>query len=248
VNFGESGYVSTQSVITLLMQLQSGNVPDLVLFYDGPNNVYAGYQSGRAGVHQNMVQVAARVANEKGPPTFVERLRSLYSYSLIQNVMGKAIIAEPRPDGPPVRELVTYETMGISVTTLSDLIVQDYFGNYKIVSALAQKYGFNYFLFWQPIVSMGSKPLTGEEQEIRRRLEMEGALSKLVTSAYQAMELASSKYPNFHYMAHLFDGYDAPLYIDEWHVTPIGNRLIAQKMLDVLKARRMYAANVVSSE
>ena len=60
VNFGETAYVSTQGVIMLLMQLQSGNVPDLVVFYDGPNDIYAAYQSGRAGVPQNLDQVAAR--------------------------------------------------------------------------------------------------------------------------------------------------------------------------------------------
>ena len=40
VNFGESGYMSTQSVITLMLQLQSGNIPNLTLFFDGVNDIY----------------------------------------------------------------------------------------------------------------------------------------------------------------------------------------------------------------
>ena len=32
-NFAESAYVSMQGVMMLLMQLRSGNVPDVVLFY-----------------------------------------------------------------------------------------------------------------------------------------------------------------------------------------------------------------------
>src|SRR5262249_10483737 len=41
MNFGESAFVSTQGVIQLILELQSGNVPHLVIFYDGVNDVYA---------------------------------------------------------------------------------------------------------------------------------------------------------------------------------------------------------------
>ena len=45
INFGETGYVSTQEVITLLLQLRKGNVPDIVIFYDGENDTYSAYQN-----------------------------------------------------------------------------------------------------------------------------------------------------------------------------------------------------------
>jgi hypothetical protein len=61
VNFGESSFVSTQEVIQLLLQLESGNVPHLVIFYDGINNIYAAYQSGQAGVHENLDPIAAKL-------------------------------------------------------------------------------------------------------------------------------------------------------------------------------------------
>ena len=52
-NFGESGYVSTQEVIALLQQLRDGNIPDLVIFYDGVNDIYSAYQQQVAGLPQN---------------------------------------------------------------------------------------------------------------------------------------------------------------------------------------------------
>ena len=55
-NFGEAGYVSTQEVIALLRQLQEGNIPDLVVCYDGANDVYSTYQQGRGGRPQNEFQ------------------------------------------------------------------------------------------------------------------------------------------------------------------------------------------------
>ena len=92
-NFAESAYASMQDVIMLLMQLRSGNVPDLVLFYTIGGDIYAAYQSGRAGIHQNLDQIAARFERRQEPSTVIDWLRSTYSYALIDELMGKLTIA-----------------------------------------------------------------------------------------------------------------------------------------------------------
>jgi hypothetical protein len=53
VNFGESGYVSTQCFVHLLLELRRGNVPDLVVCYDGANEVASARQSGEPGIPLN---------------------------------------------------------------------------------------------------------------------------------------------------------------------------------------------------
>ena len=121
---------------------------------------------------QNLDQIAARFEGRQEPSTFVDRLRSTYAYALIDELMGKLTIANPQQKEPTPSKLVTYESMGIDVAKLSDLIVQDYLGNYKIVSALAQKYGFKYFFFLPPSISLGNKPLT------RRRARNETQVGK----------------------------------------------------------------------
>jgi hypothetical protein len=42
-NFGESGYVSTQSLVALLLELRAGRRPDVVVFYDGVNDTFSAY-------------------------------------------------------------------------------------------------------------------------------------------------------------------------------------------------------------
>jgi len=237
MNFAESAYVSTQDVIMLLMQLRSGNIPDWVLFYSIGGDIPAAYQSGRAGLPANLDEIAARFEERREPSTFVDWLRSTYSYSLIDQLIGKLTIANPQQKEPTPGKGVNYESMGIDAAKLSDSIVQDYLGNYKIVGALAQKYGFKYFFFLPPLVSLGNKPLTPEEQEMKYRLESDVALSKLWTAVYQTIERESSNYQNLYSMVHIFDRYDGLLWIDEGHVTPIGNQLIAKRMLDVIQAR-----------
>ena len=207
-------------------------------FFD---NVYAAYQTGRVGTLENVDQVAARFEGRREPNTFVDRLRSTYSYRFIDMLMAKLTIAKPQQAKPITPKLITYESMGIDAATLSDLLVQEYFENYKIVSALSQKYGFKYFFFLPPDVTLSSKPLTSEEQEMKRRAESEAALYKLSTAVYQRMEREAPKYQNLYSMLHVFDPYDSLMFIDAGHVTPIGNQLIAERMLEVIQARSIAA-------
>jgi hypothetical protein len=237
MNFAESAYVSMQDVIMLLMQLRVGNVPDWVLFYNIGGDVYSAYQTGRAGGLQNLDQLAARFEGRREPYTLVDWLRSTYSYTLIDKFMDALTIANPPQEEPTPRKLLTYESMGIDAIQLSDAIVQHYLGNYKIVSGLAQQYGFKYYFFVPPRIFRGNKLLTSEEQQIKRRTENEKAFYKLYTAVYQTLERESSQYQNLYSMVHIFDHYDSLIWIDAAHVTPIGNQVIAERMLDVIQAR-----------
>ena len=244
MNFAESAYVLMQDIIMLLVQLRSGNVPDVVLFYNIESNIYAAYQSGRVGDPENLDQLRARFEGQREPSPFINELRntinflrSMHSYSLIDQLIGKLTIANLPLQEPIPSKWVTYENMGIDAAKLSDLIVQDYLGNYKIVSALAQQYGFKYFIFLPPIISLGNKPLTSEEQEMRQRTEISAAYSQLYTDVYRTMERKSAKYPNIHSLIHIFDHYDSLIWIDEGHVTPFGNQVIAERILDVIQAQ-----------
>jgi hypothetical protein len=88
-----------------------------------------------------------------------------------------------------------------------------------------------------PRIFRGNKLLTSEEQQIKRRTENEKAFYKLYTAVYQTLERESSQYQNLYSMVHIFDHYDSLIWIDAAHVTPIGNQVIAERMLDVIQAR-----------
>jgi lysophospholipase L1-like esterase len=235
VNFGESAYVSTQSLILLLRQLQSGNVPDLVLFYDGVNDVYAAYQSGEAGVHQNLDQIASKFdgrSNKVNP--FIEWLDGSSSVALVKNV-----IARLKQESQQGENLVTYETLKVDRANLSASVARTYVANYKVVDALAHKYGFKFVFFWQPVIVAGKKPLTNEEQTITASLDP--ALVALYTSVYHNIEQTASHFENLYYMGHIFDEQNSGIWIDDMHVTPAGNQIIAAKMLSTLRERGSFS-------
>ncbi len=53
-NFGVLAWVSMQGVVELMLELKRApRKPDLVVFYDGINDVFSVYQSGKIDVHQN---------------------------------------------------------------------------------------------------------------------------------------------------------------------------------------------------
>jgi len=235
VNFGESGYVSTQSVIELMLQLQSGNIPHVTLFFDGVADIYTAYQSGKSGVHENFDQIAARFeqrdAAKRRP--FLELLESSSLHPLVGS-----LITRLRQDVPSTPKLLTYETMGIDAESLSSSIIQTYSSNYKIVDGLAQKYGFKSFFFWPPHITIGEKLLTTEEQELKRSLDP--ALVKLYLAVYRKIKPLVLECKNLMYLGAIYDDFKPLLWLDDAHVTLVGNELIAQKMLEVLQARSVF--------
>ena len=239
-NFAESAYVVMQDIIMLLLQLRAGQVPDVVLFYNVDGDIYAAYQSGRAGVPENLAQLAARFEGRQEPPTVGDQLRQTSAYALIDKLMGKLTIATPSPHAPPPRQLLTYESMGMDVAELSAGLVQTYVANYTIVRALAQTYGFEYYFFLPPHIALGNKPLTPEEHAMKEREDSDAALAKLQTAVYHHLERASAHYPHLYSLAHIFDQYEGLVWIDAGHVTPIGNHMSAERMLDVIQARSRH--------
>ena len=232
-NFGETGYVSTQSLVMLLLQLKLEHRPDAVVFYDGPNDVYAAYQAGRVGVHENFYQIAAQFERPPTSPTWMGLLRNTYAFALVDMLVGKLTAGAAKPQV----KVLNYETIGVDAATLSDLVVKNYMSNYTMVDLLARRYGFEAFMFIQPILSMGNKPLTREEQQMKRTYEADHALTRLDAAVYGAFARESSKHDRLFYLADIFDGNPASLWIDDSHVNPLGNDLIAQRIVDVITAQ-----------
>ncbi len=228
INFGQPAYVSTQGVIELVTQLQSGNKPDMVIFYDGINDILAAGISGRSGVHYNLDQITTSLEDQKSHP-LIEWLTSLKSFQLFYKLTSRLLPGEPET----APDIIPYQTMGIDADSLANSIVQVYLGNHEIVSSLAQEYDFKYAFFWQPIISVGEKLLTAEEQDFRDNTPL-GWVS-LGDATYRRIEMAAPEYKNLYYIAHIFDEQVSQIWIDRLHVTPIGNQLIAQEMLDTIQ-------------
>ncbi len=231
VNYGETAFVSTQGLMQLALRLQAGDRPDLVIFYDGVNEVLAAHQSGEPVLHQNHAQVAARFESPERPLlTWLQGLHIFRAFSRLADAAG--IRPPPGEQRPPA-----------DVRALADAVVDTYLGTCSVVAALAGTHGFEARCFWQPHVLIGAKPLTAEEEAMLGgmdwALEMDGSLAGLFRETYQRLSARAAEQEGLVDLSTAFDGEPSQIWIDTWgHVTPAGNEIVARAMLPHLPAPR----------
>ena len=235
VNFGETAYVSTQEVIALEEALRDGGEPDVVIFYDGFNDLFSAYQQGAAGMPQNEFN-RAREFN---------LLRADRRADLVRALFG--------PTG--LRESATFELFGILLnriraddqstrpraTPIPDPLVRDtvstYRTNVRTVEALGTRHGFSSLFYWQPTIFDKSTLTTYEERKAAEFSFVREMVDR--TGAAIEEDPYLSAHPNFADLRQLFARTSAPIFTDYAHLGETGNIMIAERMLpDVVKAIR----------
>ena len=165
-NFGVPGRTFTQELIELLLQLQAGARPDVVVFYDGINDVTATVQNGVAGLPQNEANRVAdfergrRLQAESGPG-LANAMRELghlgWSAALRLELVSRVRrVRAPEPPAP------------VSTDFLAASLARVYAENVGLAEALGARYGFTALYVWQPALMSTGKRLTAREAWLRR--------------------------------------------------------------------------------
>lgn len=231
-NFGESGYVNTQEVMALMLELQRGNVPDIVVFYDGVNDAFSAFESRVAGIpHNERGRVAEfnsrRYLNWRGG--LVERTGL---YSLTRRVVR--VIGRSRSGGRDGKRTPQTES-------LANAVMDVYLGNVRIVDSLAARFGFQAVFFWQPTVFTKSR-LSSQEQRYERSERASGRVKPFFGEVYKAFKrrMGTDKIDNVHDLSGVFGEPAGTIFIDQFHVSEAGNDRVAEEMVRVLQevARR----------
>jgi lysophospholipase L1-like esterase len=225
-NYGESAYVTTQEVLTLMLRLAEGDIPDAVVFYDGYNDTFAAYQNGVAGIPQNEFNRRAefRLLNEP------DRLKREFVKQLPAEFPGLLRLAHAARRRIGFKELSPEERPTINAPT--DSLVQDVIRNYeaniKTVQALGDAYGFTCHFFWQPAV-VTKEHLSSTEVSWTQR---PAPWKDFFFSVYGEVQKTDSleKNARFQDLSSIFDDVDTTVYIDWAHVTEEANETIAQHM------------------
>ncbi|HEX2619734.1 MAG TPA: SGNH/GDSL hydrolase family protein [Phototrophicaceae bacterium] len=224
VNYGEIAYVSTQEVLTLTLLLQQGKqAPDLVIFYDGFNDVFASHQSGVAGTHQNLATIQRQLVQNSVGTAILNEIISSNTFQLLSGVVSGGGRADQYGKSDDLE-------------TLANDTVKVYLDNEALVAHLADAYGFDYAFFWQPTLFLTNKTLTSIESGILATQNQKWL--DLNERVYNQIKTAAGTTGNEHlyYIADLFDDVDGFLWFDYVHIVPEGNALVAQKMVDTLRA------------
>lgn len=231
-NLGESAFVSTQEVTRLILELQRGERPDVVVIYDGVNDVYAGtYSPGVPGAIQNQDQISSKVESRNIWGIWI---RSLGLYRGAAFALGKVGI-ETNAALSQANSVAELELQRRAQET-ADIWLQ----NYQVVSALAEAYGFDVIMALQPNLFISGKPLRPHEREILEEMKLNEPVlvqgTRLVYSAIQD-RLGTNDYGRIYDFTGVFNDIHSSLYIDQTHVIGTGNQRVAERLYAAIQTQ-----------
>lgn len=223
VNGGMAGYSSNQELLKLVRDVLSIQ-PDLVIAYHGINESRWRVQ-GYPMVHpyqQQLFEALAKPSSASVLPNFIRLMRRLVGFS----------------------------DVGISVSygapsSLSD--GQQWVRNIGLMYAIAQAQQIEYLSILQPVMGVGSAPISGEAWQWQlSRLGSEQALQdyydRLQATYAEALQ-AATQYPYILDFTEVLTGQDDVYLLDGRHLTEKGNAIIAEKIFEVLESRLLRNNN-----
>ncbi len=216
-NYGQVGYVSTQELIQLILELQKGNVPDIVIFYDGVNDIYASiFSPGITSYHENYEQIKSRMEAKgiiKGA-YFNSSFFNLVNY--IKNRIRKGASGQDSKEDIRVKDAI-----------------DGYLANLQLVQKLSEKYDFKFIAFWQPVVLIDRKVLT--EYEKIEKTKMGEKLIRIYTKAHENIGKRHLDGIKLFDLSNIFENEKGDIYIDFAHLENKGNSIVAKKIFEVIK-------------
>jgi lysophospholipase L1-like esterase len=230
-NLAEMGYVSTQEVIALFRELQSGNRPDVVIFYDGWNDTASALLDGEAGVTTNEVNRRQEFNLSRSPAELTAALiinvvKDSGSYRFARTV-GRRLLGENQRPGASASNK--------QIPQLADAVVRRYEANVQIVEALGRAFGFRPIFYWQPTV-FTKRALTAFEREETARFAWSEPMFRQVYAAIGSWDRRPAG-AAFHDLSRMFEDTQNLVFIDYCHTTEAANARIAAVMAgDVLAA------------
>jgi lysophospholipase L1-like esterase len=228
-NFGQLGGTSTQDLIALVRELQAGRIPDAAVFLGGVNEVMTAFRAGEAGAHARLDMFRQRFdGHTLGGPA----RRATLNWLANLNIHRLAIRILP-PRAREVDQLLFQEEIeGFVSDTLAESVVRVWLANYRTVEGMAGEYDFAHAFFWQPNLLVGRKPLSEAERRMKEIERPIGGLIELVDRRLPSIK--GPDYRGVHSLVDVFADDSARRYFDWHHLTPAGNRIVANAMADVV--------------
>ena len=247
-NFGETGYVNTQEVLLLALQLQKGRVPDLVIFYDGINDTGSAFQLRRAGMPHNEFN-RVKEFNLTHPDRAGDR-RLLFARDVAGGLAttrflkGLAQEVGGRGGGPGGHQPAAPRPSGRG-RRAGPAGHRHLSGQHRAGPGVGERSGFRSLFYWQPTIyekdtlSRSERGLCDVEHARTRRRPRRSSAPPRVRSSCWARPATSCAGPGWRRSAArpsttsaTFREEKAPIYIDWFHLNELGNEIVGRRMAE----------------
>jgi hypothetical protein len=222
VNYGETGYVSTQSVIALLRELQRGHRPDVALFYIGPNEMLAALAESDVATPLNEEHRRQEFdILRRGKQLTVAALRTVAAHSALGRLM--------RVPAAPLASTAWAVRPGTADDLMRALDV-----NVRTVRALAATYGFGAEFYWEPFLAAKTSRTAYEERMFAQDEPFRGWILKSEERVRRTWAAGGSD--DLVYLGDLFIHTREPRFIDARHTGEAAYREVAEAIGRHLRA------------
>ena len=196
------------------------DTPDIVIFYDGANDVYSGYQNKKAGVPQHGAISAYNIKYMNFVTMYTECSYFWECFTYLKNKLVDA------------RDKSIYATDNAieDKEKLAEDVIDTYSRNIKTIHGLEKEYGFKSYFFWQP--SLYTKKYLSETEEnlIEKHLEM----AQLYNLAVNYSHLKLNADTSFNDISNIFDNHNETVFIDWAHLGENGNEIVANEIGEII--------------
>ena len=225
-NYGQGGYNTRQMLALLINRINTRQMPEIVVFYDGYNHVWTHCNYGVTRLLNSHMaeQKLTRALAEKGPWAYSYEEIVMPVVYRARRIIGlkRFVHDEPACHADPVR---------------AEQVAENLVRNWEMAALLVEAFGGRFYAFLQPVSYLGSPRF--DHLEVKHSINAEQF--PVVYPIIQA-KLAERRVPWFTDLSADFDG-DEYLYIDDVHVSRNGNEIIARSMLERISAGGVDEAN-----
>lgn len=225
-NYGETGFVSTQELNYLLKQLALGNVPDIVIFYDGVNDGYAGVYSPAIPRDAQNLRVKYKELKKKENNNLLINLYLESNYKNLINFLNKKINTDKLE-----------AKISSKIQKNSTSVINFYEAHIKQIKALGNEYGFKAFFFWQPNIFNGKRKYFTYEKLIIKNSKPVFIESQRHLYIEAKSKFSARENENIFFLGDIFNQVNIPMYIDWCHIGPNGNEVVANRIFEKIKLK-----------
>ena len=215
-NFAEIGWTAHQSLIYLLQILQDGNRPDVVVFFDGVNDVVAKCPIGHTPTsHGQESEFRSLLNGSHSPSSFNHYFKGVMR-------LGERVHREIfKSTGGSKYDCTTDAEK-------ADAIATNMVRDWQLAKQLAELYGAKFIGILQPVAYFSRTPVGS--------LNLPEDLGRQFKNVYPLMRQRIAGRPTFYDFGSIFD-VDEQVYVDFCHVNPPGSHYIAQGIANLVESK-----------
>ena len=232
-NYAASGYAQDNEFVLLTRLLSQGERPDIVIFYDGGNDVIQKIVWNKPHMAYDFFN---RVSNIWSGDEAVGNLFTTISQKIRSKSALHSLLAPTSSAAPATSNMALPSEVSL-IAKRTNSLVEKMCGNMKVVSGLGKSFGFQTVLALQPVIYTKQHPASEE-------------LSLLALLKKHAPVFQSAFESGYERIVHKFEQPDhcgvrfinltavieteEPVFVDYIHISPLGNDFVARALFNNL--------------